>query len=332
MLFFKYFCVELLIFSFRWFKTDATDLEYDKLNLEAENFVQTTVGPENQVQKYYKCPKCPKTFQYKSKFLMHSVRHTKEKTCVCPVCKKLLKSKFSLNSHLRYHEGNIFKCTICLKEYALKSSYDGHVSKYPPDIIFPCTKCERKFHSKVDLVVHQARDHIDNFICFFCNDSFPSTKTLKEHVTIHNGDAPTRYQCEFCGRICSGRQTLNVHRKSLHLGLRSVVCEICGKKLTSKGSLHNHLLMHRGEKPLACEHCGKTFLSRNTLNIHRRTHTGERPHGCPYCEKRFTQRNSLIVHIRKHTGDRPFECDMCEEKFVSKSCWKIHRKSKHQII
>lgn len=321
-------------FSFRYSVIVVEDLDYENLCANAESYRIVSEEAGRKAKKCYKCPHCDKTFQYKSKFLMHSVKHSSVKTCICPICNKLLKSRFCLKTHLKFHDGRVFKCTVCQKSYSLRSSLESHVRKYPPNVVFPCNNCSKKYHTKTDVVVHQARDHVDSFTCFYCNSTFSKLQELTLHVLVHTAtlETPPKYQCEFCGRVFAGRQTLNVHRKSLHLNLRSVVCEMCGKKLTSVASLNNHLLMHRGEKPLRCEHCGKQFLSRNTLNVHRRTHTGEKRHGCPYCDKRFTQRNSLVIHIRKHTGDRPFECEMCSGKFISKNYLKVHRKSKHQLI
>lgn len=320
-----------LIFSFR---LDAqAQIEYSQLRREADKYLIKKVGSNKRIQRHYKCPKCPKIIQYRSKFLQHSYRHISTKFFSCDVCNKFFKSKSALNVHINVHNGTIFQCDVCQKEYPYKPSFDAHMRQYSNTPFYPCSKCERKFHIKNDLILHLARDHKNNFSCYACEETFPNVDTLRVHVILHNGlTTSTKYQCEFCGRPCAGRQSLNSHKKRVHLDLHSVMCDICGKKLTSKGSLKNHLLMHRGEKPFACEHCGKQFLSMNTLKIHRRTHTGERPHGCPYCEKRFTQRNSLVIHIRQHTGDRPFNCDLCEERFVSRGSWNLHRKSKHHIL
>jgi uncharacterized Zn-finger protein len=47
-------------------------------------------------------------------------------------------------------------------------------------------------------------------------------------------------------------------------------CEICEKKLSTKGNLDKHLKNHRGERLFKCNHggCNKSFLDNCRLNSH----------------------------------------------------------------
>lgn len=54
-------------------------------------------------------------------------------------------------------------------------------------------------------------------------------------------------------------------------------CHICGKRLTHKRSLNNHMLGHTNDMPVKCPYCPKTFATQSALAGHRRTHTGEKP-------------------------------------------------------
>ncbi len=69
----------------------------------------------------------------------------------------------------------------------------------------------------------------------------------------------------------------------LHSGIKSHLCELCGRAFVFRSSLNSHIrLNHRGEertKPLkkfVCSTCGHTVSSKERLDIHERIHTDER--------------------------------------------------------
>ena len=43
----------------------------------------------------------------------------------------------------------------------------------------------------------------------------------------------------------------------LHTGERNFICDICGNRFISKGSLDYHILAHDDAKPHSCQVCGK---------------------------------------------------------------------------
>lgn len=108
---------------------------------------------------------------------------------------------------------------------------------------------------------------------------------------------------------------------------QSVLCDICGKSLSSKEKLKFHRRIHTGYKPYACEICTKSFSRKEQLKEHERVHTGEKPYICKYCGKGFTQRSPLRIHERTHTGERPYKCMICQKGFISKGVMDTHMKS-----
>lgn len=63
-------------------------------------------------------------------------------------------------------------------------------------------------------------------------------------------------------------------------------CNICGKQLSQKRSLTNHILaMHNKILPFKCQYCPKSFASQKALPAHERTHTGEKVNSV--CHKKF---------------------------------------------
>ncbi|XP_076060157.1 uncharacterized protein LOC143036544 isoform X16 [Oratosquilla oratoria] len=51
-----------------------------------------------------------------------------------------------------------------------------------------------------------------------------------------------------------------------------------------------------------CPVCGKRISRRDSLRVHLRTHTGEKPYTCPHCPHRCADRGNMIKHIRNRHG------------------------------
>lgn len=118
-------------------------------------------------------------------------------------------------------------------------------------------------------------------------------------------------------------------KKNLVRNVKNVVCEICGKKYTSKAALKYHQRVHTGERPYKCTECDKTFTMPLFLQIHVRTHTGERPYECPLCPKAFSNKAALLRHDRVHTGVKPYPCPKCGKAFTQSNSMKLHVNTVH---
>ncbi|KAL6257425.1 hypothetical protein P5V15_010997 [Pogonomyrmex californicus] len=104
------------------------------------------------------------------------------------------------------------------------------------------------------------------------------------------------FKCLQCDSTFDRASQLDYHRRSIHLGERSQVCQICGKGFFRKGDLRTHLNTHLGTNFYICETCGKKFSHISNLIRHCRMHTGIKPYLCSICDKKFTQMSSLARH------------------------------------
>lgn len=90
--------------------------------------------------------------------------------------------------------------------------------------------------------------------------------------------------------------------------------------------------MYKVTKIFSCHHCGRTMTSRQGLVNHIRIHTGEKPYKCSHCGKCFNVKGNLVVHIRTHTGERPFQCTSCDRSFSRSTLLALHIRTSHNRI
>ncbi|XP_069669731.1 zinc finger protein OZF-like isoform X7 [Periplaneta americana] len=139
-----------------------------------------------------------------------------------------------------------------------------------------------------------------------------------------NGDCSISVQHQMspefvsCGEILFEQQDLTDTRS------KSFVCKVCGKTLTRKHTLAEHVLIHTGEKPFKCDTCERTFLRRQALVAHTAIHAARQPFICKDCGKVFGMKRSFDSHMLIHTGEKPYKCDVCEKSFRYKQILVAH--------
>ena len=79
-------------------------------------------------------------------------------------------------------------------------------------------------------------------------------------------------------------------------------CTLCGRQLSSKADLDNHLAIQHELGPLQCPHCRRNLSSKQNLKNHIFTHTGEKPYVClePGCSQSFRQNSQYSTHKKTH--------------------------------
>ncbi|XP_029464116.1 zinc finger protein 821 [Rhinatrema bivittatum] len=77
------------------------------------------------------------------------------------------------------------------------------------------------------------------------------------------------YQCSLCQLDCFSREQLITHvyqHTAAVMSAKSYMCPVCGRALSSPGSLGRHLLIHSQDQMSNCAVCGAHFTSHATFN------------------------------------------------------------------
>ncbi|XP_046668068.1 zinc finger protein 782-like [Homalodisca vitripennis] len=110
-------------------------------------------------------------------------------------------------------------------------------------------------------------------------------------------------------------------------------CDICGKKLSSRGSLRLHKLnKHKQKMQFSCELCGMKFDFQREVVKHRNdSHRQEDGlFCCEICSKRLPDYHSFLVHVKSHIKNCKEEegsdkvCKECGKSFQDENSLKIH--------
>ena len=202
-----------------------------------------------------------------------------------------------------------------------KCSHCDYIYTYNPD--------DAKGHRKAQMLInsHMNEEHSEAKIkCDECEKGFWTDEQLQSHKITHKHLTPEGdFQCDQCDYKCAQAPRLRVHIKSVHLGVKPHLCDMCPASFAIKSSLEKHKQFHNDERNFPCMFCDKAFHSKCNLVTHIRTHTGEKPFTCEECGKSFADQGYFRTHKRLHKegmgkdGQRvkPFVCPICNKELIA---------------
>lgn len=74
------------------------------------------------------------------------------------------------------------------------------------------------------------------------------------------------------------------------------------KMNTKLQKLHSLKVTQDDVESRTCHVCGRCLSRKHNMVDHMRLHTGERPYACPSCRYRATQRSNLKKHVKNMHG------------------------------
>ncbi|KAG5896104.1 hypothetical protein JTB14_006893 [Gonioctena quinquepunctata] len=255
------------------------------------------------------CDVCSDTYRNNVAFSLHSISHSDDGKYSCHICNYRNASKYHIEMHVRAHEGTTsYKCEICSKAFTVSTHALEHKYFHSGEKPFQCEICGKHFMFSRFLASHRRTQHWEiitgtpliKYDCTICKKHYTSSSGLKRHnLRNHNTEGiDTSVLCDICGKKISSNEKLKFHRR-VHTGYRPHACEVCGKCFSTKEQKKEHLRVHTGEKPYICKFCGKGFTQRSPLKIHERSHTGEAPYICVLCTKGLEKTRKKT--LKKHT-------------------------------
>ena len=269
------------------------------------------------------CTICNKRLSSHRSLKVHTkVMHEKTKRHFCDVCGEGFMWIHRLKRHSAIHDPSRvnksqeeFPCTKCKKVYRVKGSFDKHVCR-EPSFKFHCKKCGQKCRTEALLESHENEVH----------------KKIKSHF------------CDICGSGFVRRSDMLYHKRDMHslaTETKSIVCQLCNKKLSSHKTLRNHMKwMHEShEKKFKCSFCDKKFSHRGNMNMHIKTqHSAKREKHeypiiqCSKCLKIYRFKASFEKHRCKESASLKFQCKLCGQRCTSEAFLKKHDNEFHKKI
>ncbi|XP_031617514.1 zinc finger protein 665-like [Contarinia nasturtii] len=236
--------------------------------------------------------------------------YTKKESFKCKYCDKQYLTESLLNKHVVCHGANgelIHKCSCCTSYFETKEKMQEHAQKEHEDRL-KCNYCN-KIYKDVDCkAAHIRRTHTKTgapqkkytFVCSKCGKKFNSKVALSDHEQGDCGQSPI-YKCDYegCGKSLHSMGSLKIHQM-IHTGDLPFSCNFCKKQFRTQGQVKVHERSHSGEKPFKCNQCSKAFAHRESLLTHSSLHSGHKRFGCHGCGARFSCITNLQAHRRTH--------------------------------
>lgn len=304
--------------------------------------------------KPYPCPKCPQTFDKKTKQKIHARSHYTE-MITCEKCGKKFKGDETvLWEHNEYYHVNKDRdCPICGKKFlnVCLKRVQYHMYWHDDSKLRKCSFCDKKFIQTTHLAVHELT-HNDQFKfkCKTCGYAYKTAKILAEHNCDEAGQYP--FQCKHCPKKYINRRSYDAHIQCHKPNVVYPHCDICNitYRSTMNFRLHNYkkhgapatqsvlnIVKKRNKKkapiikPYKCSKCPEEFVLHQRLVKHLKTHNEDRPFKCTLCPKTFKRMAHMKFHVDStHLNKRKYKCTMCGWAFPLVTNLKEHMAAKHK--
>ncbi len=300
--------------------------------------------PEEKPARPTTCHICGKTFKNADSCANHiKMVHERSYAVACEVCGQTLVSKDVLKRHMeKVHQKSSparYKCDLCDKKYSTRSYLRIHVTRDHLQLSqFQCDCCEKAFGSKDTLKSHVRKVHEKKYQvkCDKCDKMLSSTSNLKTHIeAVHEGLKP--FQCDICENKFKSKDGLTVHKIFLHAGKDrrgEFQCDNCGKSFMTKRLLQQHFEnIHLKIKNLKCEVCGRQFYYQSNLNKHKTrmypASSGTPKLQCNICGKIVSDLKQHVEQVHS-VSPVPLVCKVCNKTFTNKIAFRSHERYAHE--
>lgn len=133
-----------------------------------------------------------------------------------------------------------FFCEICNRVYIQQASFMRHNKTFhDPSLPIPCSMCECRFASELQLTKHNLRRHKPGnwfllFMWFF----------NKITIVLSTDNVFKAFNCKLCNRSFMHRANYIRHRRTLHNPKLPFACKMCKFRFATKQQLVKHRNRH----------------------------------------------------------------------------------------
>ncbi|CAJ1077567.1 zinc finger protein 436-like [Xyrichtys novacula] len=222
-----------------------------------------------------------------------------------------------------HHSG----CSEGGKTFRKKRNVKRHTRIHQGEKLYRCHNCQDDDLRRHQCVKDHGSEHAKNEAANENDCVGPETSRGSSQERLVQPDTEDKTDdSDGWEKTTEHQSSLNSEKKSDNgTPKKSHSCSFCGKILTKKWHLTQHMRTHTGEKPFGCSVCGKRFYQQGHLISHMLIHSGDKPFGCSECGKRFTQKYYLTLHMAHHRGEKLLSCSTCDQRFSWYSQLKNHK-------
>ena len=276
----------------------------------------------------YECEKCGGNFETTERLYQHDKNmHSEERKKRLPLSYSCKECKFRCSEANRLEfpklehktTSGIYQCDKC--DRAFKNTYTLYMHDYHIHTEsakqFACSKCEYRTYTIQNLRLHELRHTLT---CPKCNECFADFKDLNKHMTEQHSTRSCLHVCSECGESYPTKSLLKFHeaKHATKAGIKSFLCNRCGKGFTSDIALRQHVSrVHKEKKKHQCNTCGQLFKEKNALRRHQVQHFDELKHVCDLCGKTYNRLHTLSLHMATHSGSKSHKCQHCGNSYYT---------------
>ncbi|XP_055595278.1 zinc finger and SCAN domain-containing protein 12-like [Uranotaenia lowii] len=198
-----------------------------------------------------------------------------------------------------------YTCSICDKTVKSMAGYRYHLWTLHKDKFYNNEKGE----TLPDELIKMGRRK--NIKCPLCNEYFEARNRLWYHLPSHKST------------------NSRVYRNAKDM-TSSNLCSICGKQLSSAGSLALHIKFHNKTKDVRCMHCGKFFYTKSEMLRHVNIVHEKIRYSCDVCQAILISKETLYRHKKLHDESSLIYCAMCPKRFTNSNALKRHIAKRHE--